>query len=284
MICITGDIHHGSLRTNDQQHIADPSDSEVKMAARFVRLVERHAVRATLYVTGKTLVEEWDDFRPIADCRLVELGGHGYGGLPTSTLEKLWSRLRGIRPSSHAAGHGSPRRQRADIERCVQIIGKRTSRPVVAWRSHGLVRAQHTNRLLAGCGVRTISDEIRAWQLLPRWTPEGLLSHPMNVLMDHDHLYHAHRDAAFVRSAQQRGYGADEFGSESYSIQEWGQIVRGQVARIEEQGGVATVLMHPICQFLADEFRTADGLLEFFAQYRTIWASELLTLAREHSW
>ena len=49
-----------------------------------------------------------------------------------------------------------------------------------------------------------------------------------------------------------------------------------QVAQIERSGGVATVLMHPICQFLADELRTATALLEFFSQYETVWARDLL--------
>ncbi|NUQ61210.1 MAG: polysaccharide deacetylase family protein [Pirellulales bacterium] len=284
MICLTGDIHHRSLRTNDQRYIADPRDSEVKIAARFARLAEQHGLKMTLYVTGKTLAEEWDDVRPILESPRVEIGGHTYAGLPQRPLTKLWYRLRGIHPPSHAGRHGSRRSQRRDIRRTIDIIHRKTGRPVVAWRSHGLVRDEHTYGLLAECGIRLISDEIRARDFFPRRTPEGLLSHPMNVLPDHDHLYHAHRDEAFVRAAQARGYGADEFGCESYTIDRWTKLVVDQIVRIEQQGGVATVLMHPICQFLADEFRTAEKLLETFARYPTVWASELLDFAKERSW
>jgi len=79
-----------------------------------------------------------------------------------------------------------------------------------------------------------------------------------------------------VENAKQRGYGEDCFGCESYEIDEWGEIVKQQVARIEQSGGVATILMHPVCQFLADGFQTAESLLQFFSQHETVWARDLL--------
>lgn len=277
MICLTGDVHHSSLRTNDQRYLDPARDSEPQIAARYVRLVEQHGLKLTLYVTGKTLAQEWRDFEPAAASAAVEIGGHTYDGLPQTWWNKVVYRLRGLRPPSHCGAHGSPGSQRRDIGRTVEIIRRRTGRPVVAWRSHGLVHDEHTYRLLAESGIRLISDEISATRMQPERIADGLISHPMNVLPDHDHLLHAHRDRQFVAAAQRRGYGADAFGCESYPIEKWGQIVEEQVARIEAAGGVATVLMHPVCQFLADEFRTAEKLMAFFSRYRTVWASELLS-------
>ena len=274
MICLTGDIHHRSLGTNDQRYLAR-GDSEVKIAARFTRLVQQSGLKITYYVTGKTLVEEWDDFRAIASAAEVELGGHTFAGLPQSGWMRFWYALRGLTPPSHGSSHGPRWRQRRDIRRAIDAIRARTGRQIVSWRSHGLVRDRHTYALLAECGIRMISDEVSATSLVPERTPEGLISHPMNVLMDHDHLLHAHRDAAFVAAAKARGYGADAFGCESYPIQQWGEIVREQVAKIHERGGLATVLMHPICQWLADEFRTAAKLLGELARYETVWACEI---------
>lgn len=274
MICLTGDVHHDSLGTNDQRYLPS-GDSEVRLAARFARLVEQAGLKLTYYVTGKTLVEQWDEFRPIASMPEVELAGHTFAGLPQSRWVRLWHALRGLPPPSHGWSHGSRRRQRRDIQRTIDAIRARTGRKIVSWRSHGLVRDEHTYPLLSECGLRRISDEVSSTKLYPERTPEGLVSHPLNVIMDHDHLLHAHRDAAFVAGAKARGYGADAFGCDSYPIDEWGEIVVGQVAKIEEQGGVATVLMHPICQFLADEFRTAAKLLKHFARYKTVWACEL---------
>ena len=41
---------------------------------------------------------------------------------------------------------------------------------------------------------------------------------------------------------------------ESYPIEAWSELVRTQVQAIEERGGLATVLMHPLCMFIADRF------------------------------
>jgi hypothetical protein len=275
MICLTGDVHHSSLGANDQRYIT-PGDTEIRIAARYARLAGAHGLKLTLYVTGKTFVEEWRDFESVAASRWVEIGGHTYSGIPQKWWKKVWYRLHRLQPPSHSGAHGSRASQRRDIRKCIAAVERFAGRRIAAWRSHGLVRDQHTCPLLAECGIRLISDEVSAAKLAPERTPEGLISHPINVLMDHDHLLHAHRDAAFVAAAKARGYGTDAFGGDSYSIEQWGEIVKRQVEAIETQGGVATVLMHPICQFLADQFRTAEKLFAFFSRRRTVWASELL--------
>ena len=48
------------------------------------------------------------------------------------------------------------------------------------------------------------SDEISAEKLFPEKTPEGLLSHPINVISDHDHLFHAHGNIEFVEKARKQ--------------------------------------------------------------------------------
>ena len=62
MICLTGDIHHTSLKWNEQKYI-DPKDSEVKIACRYLKLVEEYGIKVTFYVTGKTFKEEWGDIK-----------------------------------------------------------------------------------------------------------------------------------------------------------------------------------------------------------------------------
>ncbi len=282
MICLTGDIHHLSLRINEQAFLP-AGQTEVGVAVRYLRLLEESGVKATFYVTGKTLEEEWESFRPIAESPLVEIGGHTYGGLPRSRWSTLKSRLTGRPTVSHARSHGSRRRQLADASRMVEVARRRTGRRIVSWRSHGLVRDRHTEPLLARCGIRFISDELSWDQLLPVRTPAGLVSHAINVIMDHDHIYHAHRTPQYVaRQKEHWGFPQDPT-RESYPIQEWGEMVLRQVAAIEARGGLATVLMHPLCMFVADGFRTARRLLASFARSRCLWAGELDGLIREES-
>lgn len=275
MVCLTGDIHHASLRINEHRYIPDPGDSEVAIAARYLRLVEQAGVKVTFYATGKALQEEWESFEPIARSDLVELGGHTYAGLPRPLGSRLKELLTGVPGVSHAASHGSCRRQRRDAERMVAIVRERTGRRLACWRSHGLVRDANTYCILRDLGIRCISDELDWSKWRPERTGDGLISHPINVMMDHDHIYHAHRSREYVER-QKRNWGFPEDPTtESYSIQEWGRIVERQVLDIEEAGGLATVLMHPLCMYVADRFETARRLLALFSRCRTVWASEV---------
>jgi len=274
MICLTGDIHHGSLKINEHAYISDPGDSEVKIAVRYLRLVEEFGLKVTFYVTGRTLLEEWPDFRPIARSPLVEIGGHTFSGLPRSVFSRLRGRITGAPTVSHAATPGGYHRQMRDTRRMMAIAQRRTGHPIESWRSHGLVTDAHTYPILKRAGIRFISDELNWDKARPERTGQGLISHPINVIMDHDHIYHAHRTVAYVeRQKTHWGFASDPT-RESYPIEQWADIVEQQVEMIENAGGVATVLMHPLCMYIADRFRSARRLLEFFSRYRSIWARE----------
>jgi len=282
MICLTGDIHHMSLAINDQAFIPDSGDSEAAIACRFLRLVERRGLKVTFYVTGRTLDEEWATLAPIAGSPLVEMGGHTYGGLPRPLRARMRSLLTGKRGVSHGSSHGSPRAQERDVRRMIAAAERRTGRRIVSWRSHGLVTDVHTYPILARNGIRFVSDELSWTKILPERTPEGLVSHPLNVIMDHDHIYHAHRTHEYVERQKQAGggYAADPE-RESYPIDEWADIVLRQVRGIERRGGLATVLMHPLCMYLSDRFAAAERLLDAFSGSQTVWASETGALLAE---
>jgi peptidoglycan/xylan/chitin deacetylase (PgdA/CDA1 family) len=274
MICLTGDIHHSSLKINEQRFIPDPRDSEVRIAARYLRLVERFGLKITFYVTGKTLVEEWADFQPIARSPLVEIGGHTYGGLPRSFVSRVKGCLTGTPTVSHRATPGTRRAQVRDTRRMIAAAENRTGARIVSWRSHGLVYDHRTYPILGAAGIRFISDDLSWDKHFPERTPEGLISHPINVIMDHDHIYHAHRTEAYVERQKKNWTFRNDPTRESYRIDRWAEIVKDQVRSIEKDGGVATILMHPLCMYIADEFETARGLLEFVSRYQTIWARE----------
>jgi peptidoglycan/xylan/chitin deacetylase (PgdA/CDA1 family) len=280
MICLTGDIHHSSLKINEQSFIPDPEDSEARIAVRYLRLVEEFGLKVTFYVTGKTLEEEWEDFQPIAQSPLVEIGGHTYGGLPRSFFSRVRSRMTGRPTVSHAASPGGYRRQVRDTMRMTAAAESKTGSRILSWRSHGLVFDQHTYRILKQAGIRFISDDLSWDKLYPEITPEGLISHPINVIMDHDHIYHAHRTEAYVRRQKQNWTFKSDPTRESFPIERWADIVEDQVRKIEKAGGVATVLMHPLCMYIADRFQSARRLFGVFSKYRSIWARETETYLR----
>ena len=275
MICLTGDIHHASLNTNEQKYIKSQDDSEAKISCRYLKLMKKYGIKATFYVTGKTFDEEWEDFKPIADSKLVEIGGHTYGGLPISKLYRIWCKIIGKTPRSHSHTQGSRFQQKKDIQKMIDVVKARTGKNIVSWRSHGLVFDDNTYPLLAEMGIQMISDDLSWDKIHPEKIKEGLVSHPMNVIMDHDHVYHAHRTKEYVDKMKESWPWPDDPTKESYAIEEWGKIVEKQVLDIEKKGGIATVLMHPICMWTSDNFKTAEKLFKLFSQYKTIWAREI---------
>ena len=275
MICITSDVHHMGLKTNEQVYLDYPNESEAKIACEFVELARSYDVKLTLYVTGQTLANEYENFKKAAESDNVEIGGHTYDGIPIGNFSKFYYKLFGICPPSHAKGHGSRSSQKKDIQKMIDIAYKRTGKHINSWRSHGLIQDKNTYPLLLEMGLKYISDEIAKDKFLPEVISPGLISHPLNIMMDHDHLIHAHRDEKFVLDAKKRGYGADDFGNDSYSIDQWGDLVSQQVLQIEEKKGISTVLMHPICMYIADKFKTAEKLFKLFSGCKTIWPADI---------
>jgi hypothetical protein len=269
MICLTGDVHHMSLRTNDQRYLA-AGETEVGVARGYVELAERYNTKLTLYVCGKCFTEEWSALARIVQSPVVEVGGHGFRARYPRPLFDWYGRSTG--------DWNGPRWYQAwDIRRTLEVCERRTGRRPVCWRGHSYMADLNTYPLLAAAGVRFVSDEIRSGRLHPHTLPEGLVSHPINAVPDHDHLYHAHRTVDFVERANHSGYGADEFGAVSYSVEQWGALALRHALEVDRRCGVATVLAHPICMYLADGFKSFERLLAGLAAARSVWASEIVT-------
>lgn len=277
MICLTGDTHHDGLDTNEQLWMRQHGDdsSEVDITREYVRLCERHHVKCTIYVTGRTLADQWDKFRPIAESPFCEVGGHTYEALPRPRFSRLRAWLSGEVSCSHANSHGSYRAQERDVKKMCDIARQRLGEPIVSWRSHGFVRDENTDEILFKHGIRFISDDMSWDKLHPQRNVAGLVSHAVNVMMDHDHIYHAHRTPEYVQKQKKNwNYTADP-ATESYKIDEWGDLLLEQVRKIDDAGGVATVLMHPVCMYVADGFKTFAKLLAVFAKSKTVFAREI---------
>jgi hypothetical protein len=271
MICLTGDVHHTSLMINDQKHIGDPALTEIRIAQRYVQLLEKHGVNATLYVCGRCFTEEWEDTAPLTTSPRVEVGGHMFNARFPRECFDAYGEATGL-------WNGPRWYQDADIARNVEVVREKTGRQIVSWRGHSYKVDGNTYELLATHGLKVTSDAIEGDTLWPRRIEAGMISHPINVIPDHDHLYHAHRTPEFVEQANARGYGADAFGAVSYTIGDWGDLVLRQALAIDEQGGIATILCHPLCMWLADGFRTFERLLECFADRHTVFAQDMVDL------
>ena len=269
MICLTGDVHHASLMINDQKYINAPALTEIRIAQQYVKLLERYRMRATLYVTGRCFTEEWQDLAPVVMHPLVEVGGHMFNARFPRECFDAYGEQTGL-------WNGPRWYQGLDIRRNVEVVRERMGYDLLSWRAHSYKVDPNTYELLAAHGLKVTSDAVEKHNVWPKRIEGGLISHPMNVIPDHDHLYHAHRTREYVERINAEGYGADDFGAVSYTIEKWGDMVLEQASAIDEQGGIATVLCHPLCMWLADRFKTFERILAHFAPRQTLFAREMV--------
>ena len=266
MICLTGDIHHASLRTGNQRH-ADIS--EVECARRFLAMTSEAGVKVTFFVSGKCFAEEWDALAPVATDETVELGGHNWSCFQPELLHRTSKKLLG-------SYNGPPFLQRLDARRTIDIVRHKTGRWVTLWRNHMYMHGPFTERALAREGIVLCSDGTDRDAMGPVKHPAGIYNFPLNVIPDHEHLYHAERTREWVEAWQRRYQWSDDWGPGSYEIDEWVELVLEDLRRNEERGAISNMIIHPITMYLCDNFRGFERILEFLSTRRTAHLSEAL--------
>jgi peptidoglycan/xylan/chitin deacetylase (PgdA/CDA1 family) len=265
MICLTGDIHHMSLGTGNQNAC---DITEIQAAQRFTRMLSDADVRVTFFVTGKAVVEEARDLRVVTDNPLVEVGGHGYTCFQPVLPHRIWKKATG--------SYNGPRwYQRWDTQKTVDVIGRRLGRRVRAWRNHMYMHGPYTEGVLLECGIDICSDGVDKHCIKPRWHRSGLAEFPINIIPDHEHLYHAERTPRHVARWQRRYRWSDDFGPRSYFIHEWTRMVIEQLRENEARGAVSNLIIHPITMYLCDRFHGFEQILEFIAGCETVHMSQL---------
>lgn len=267
MICLTGDLHHSSMRTANQCACAI---SEIQVAQLYLQLLQEANVKVTFFVTGKVFKDEWTDIQPICENSLVSVQGHTYSGFQPEIMHRLWKKISGDY-------NGPLWYQRWDIQRTISIIEQKTGKKVTCWRNHMYMHGPHTDRILAQCGIKLCSDGVDAKSMGPTLISDGLLRFPINVIPDHEHLFHAERTPEWVNTWVKRYHWSDDFGSASYRIEEWTDIVLDNLRANEARGAISNMIIHPITMYLCDEFRSFRKILDFIASRRSMHLDELIS-------
>ncbi len=263
MIVLTGDVHHGSLGTNDQRR----SDlDEVTASERYLEIAHRHGLNVTLFVTGRTALEHPEGLARLAGAPNLEIGGHTFNAYQLP----FW--MRPLKRLSRSA-HGFRSWQQEEIQATRHVLEEVAGQALSSWRNHAYLSDRHTPELLATAGIRVWSDQVDPTAQGPRIGPAGLHVLPINVMPDHEHLYHAHRTVSWVSKWRRRYQFADGFGSASYTPREWADRVSEQALRLSRSGGVATILAHPLCQYLADGFSAFESLCRRLRDCPSVTAS-----------
>lgn len=270
MICVTGDLHHAALRTGNQQHSDVP---EIVTAQRWLDILRESKTKVTYFVSGQAFDDEWPDLRPLCDDELVELGGHTYSCFTPALFHRASKKLCG--------SYNGPRWfQRRDVEKTIAAIRRRTGRTIRVWRNHMYMHGPYTYDVLRECGIEVCSDVVSATATGPVWARAGLIELPINVIPDHEHLYHAERTPEWVATWQRRYGFRDAFGSESYKVDQWAALVLAQIEENEARGALSTILLHPITMHLCDRFASARKILDRVRVSETVHASDVYRLAK----
>jgi peptidoglycan/xylan/chitin deacetylase (PgdA/CDA1 family) len=267
MICLTGDLHHGSLKTGNQKHC---DITEIQVAQKYLKMLESADVKVTFFVTGKTFAEEWDDLKPICESELVEIGGHNYYAFVPSLWHRIWKKMSGNY-------NGPYHYQKWDTDKTIKIIELKTGKRISVWRNHMYMHGPNTEKILTKCGIKICSDGVMKDNNGLISHPTGIYNFPINIIPDHEHLIHAERTPQWIAWWQKRYNWSDDFGADSYYIDDWMDIVIAGLEENEKNGVVSNVIIHPITLYLCDKLESFNKrLLPYLAKHETIFMSEML--------
>jgi hypothetical protein len=255
-VVLTGDVHH-RIPSSDRRHA---NESECALAVEYARIAARHGLKATLYVTGRALREDRADALPLPSLDNVELAGHGWDAFHPHWLYRPMARIA-------SSPHGLRVWQRRGIRRTCAEVEEFAGKPVRAWRNHAYLHDRHTADLLAEAGLTSWSDHVDPSLTHPYVHGSGLVVLPLNTTPDHENLYHGDRTPETVGEPR------------SLHPDEWVARVVQQAESLVAEGGTATVLAHPLCMKVTDDWKTFDALCSALAAQDSQFATEAAALA-----
>jgi hypothetical protein len=193
----------------------------------------------------------------------VEFGGHGWDSFRPPWRYRILRKVFG-------SPHGSSWIQARMVRRTCATIARATGQHVQSWRNHAYAHDSHTPRVLSEAGIGVWSDRVDSARARPYSHASGVTILPINTTPDHEHLYHGGQTVETIPVARQSQY--DHPGA-------WRENVLRQAQRIIAEGGVATILAHPLCMKVVDDWRTFDRLCASLSSYSSAWALEAAELA-----
>jgi hypothetical protein len=260
MICLTGDVHHMSLKAQDQPFL---KSSEMDAACHMLEIADSFGIKVTLFMTGKLFIEEKSKLDRLLSFKNLEIGGHNYFAFKPRLPFKVFKHM-GIRNGPYSF-------QSWEVKKTVQTLNSVTPSPIVSWRNHGYRHDKNTLDILAKHGIRYCSDLIDPDRFTPFYQ-KGIVMVPINVLPDHDYIYHGSLTKETVNNTFLKN---TPFKTEAMSIDKWLERVLLQVKHIIDNNGIATILTHPACMEITDDFQVFTQLCKFLSNYKSFFMKEI---------
>jgi hypothetical protein len=254
-IVLSGDVHQWI----DSADRAYATETESALALEYARIAGSHGLKVTLFVTGLAVIEDPASVRALLDQENVEVGGHGWDSFRPAWRYRVLNKLFG-------SPHGSSSMQARMVRRTCGTIEPVSGQRVLSWRNHAYTFDARTPRVLAEAGVRVWSDEVDLDRLGPHGATSGITVLPINTTPDHEHLYHGGQTVETIPAVKQPQYDHPDG---------WREALLQQAESIVARGGVATILAHPLCMKVADDWQTFDRLCSSLSRYPSAWAVEV---------
>lgn len=247
MIFLTGDVHEMAAGIIDQRHLSK-GWTEVRICEGYLELANSHAIRPTLFFTGRAVEMEGGLIRSLLRRYEFEVGGHDYAVNRHRIIRGVSRRFLGL-------ANGTYGLQKTDMSATIKCILDNLGVPVSSWRNHAYRMDRNTYKIAGELGLQCVSNKVtEANGSICR--VNGVLEVPINTLPDHESLGHGiHR----------RAYS---------SAKEWVDQVLRQMERQRLDGIPSIILAHPLCMFIEDNFAAFEYLCKAIAGERTAQMNE----------
>ena len=240
-IWLTGDVHHMSMHGSDQV-LNGINKTEVELCEPYLEISNHYGFKPTLFFSGKSIKEEVEKVQELVSKYTFSIGGHTYSTYQPIILSKISRKL-----------FNSPYFlkwfQKNDINKTSDIIENQLDYKIKYWRNHAYQSDVHTNQILSKKGFTRVSNEVDLKVINYKKIYKRLDSYPINTLPDHENLPHS----------TEHEYQIDPY--------VWVEKNVEYVKNILNNDGTATLLLHPLCMFLENNFSFMKELLSKIAKY-----------------
>ena len=243
-IWLTGDVHHMTMNGTDQKLLRRANEfvTEVDLCERYLEIANNFGFSPTLFFTGKSIEEEGNKVRELLGKYKFSVGGHTYSTYQPILFSKISKKLFG-------SPYYSKRIQYNDIKITRDIITNNLDVKINYWRNHAYLSDRHTNNILSKEGFTRVSNKVDIKLKSIESIHDNLYSYPINTLPDHENLPHS--------TEHKKGMNPSH----------WVDMNVDYVKNIVKEGGIATLLLHPLCMFLEDEFYFMKKMLSTISEY-----------------
>uniref|UniRef100_UPI0025DF600F hypothetical protein n=1 Tax=Sulfurimonas sp. TaxID=2022749 RepID=UPI0025DF600F len=165
-------------------------------------------------------------------------------------------------------------------KKTIDIIYAKTGIKINIWRNHMYMHGANTEKVLSSLDINICSDGVVKENCDLQEDVNGIYNLPINIIPDHEHIIHAERTPQWIKQWQARYNWSDDFGPESYYIEEWAELVLNQLKENEAKKKLSVMIIHPITMYLADGFKSVRTILDYIQTKESVFMGDLLTKER----